>query len=164
MLYSDMKEIGVDCFYIELLEECVLENITQLRAKEGEWIRKLNSWKEEFGYNKKIETRTKTEYYNDTKEHVLEKVKQYYFTHKEQVEEYIKKHYENNIEHFKEYKRKWYLEHKETHNMKAKERIICECGNEICRGYLTQHLKSNKHKQLLEQKAISEPDQEINYD
>ena len=38
-----MRDLGSDTFYIELLEECPVENIEQLRKKEGEYIRQLGT-------------------------------------------------------------------------------------------------------------------------
>ena len=102
--YKAMGELGKDCFYIELIEEYPCENVTQLRAREGHWIRHYNTWQDEHGYIKKLEARTKPEYYQDTKEHVLEKVKEYYNEHKEERDTYEKEHYEANREHYLEYK------------------------------------------------------------
>ena len=42
-LYSKMNELGVDNFYIELIEECPCDNKEQLRAKEGHFIRQLGT-------------------------------------------------------------------------------------------------------------------------
>ena len=38
-----MKEIGVEHFYIELIKEAPCENIEQLRAIEGQYIRELGT-------------------------------------------------------------------------------------------------------------------------
>ena len=42
-LYAKMHELGVDNFYIELIEEFPCENIEQLRKREGESIRQFGS-------------------------------------------------------------------------------------------------------------------------
>lgn len=57
-----------------------------------------------------------------------------------------KEHYEDNKEHFKAYKHEWYLNHKDTHNAKGKERLVCECGLEICKAALKSHLRSKRHE------------------
>ena len=44
-LYEKMRELGNDKFDIELLEECPVENIEQLRKKEGEYIREKGTLK-----------------------------------------------------------------------------------------------------------------------
>jgi hypothetical protein len=61
-----------------------------------------------------------------------------------------KEHYEENKEHFKQYKREWYLKRKDTHNQKSKERVICDCGANICRAALKGHLMTERHKVNLE--------------
>ena len=66
-----MKAIGVEHVYIELLEECPVENAEQLRAVEGEYIRQLGT------LNGRVEARTDQEYRNDTKEHKRDYDKEY---------------------------------------------------------------------------------------
>lgn len=148
-LYTAIKELGEDNFYISLIENYPCEDVRELREREGHYIREFNSWKPEYGYNKKMETRTKHEYYQDTKEHVKDKVKEYYDKHKDQVDNYKKKHYEENKAHFKQYKHEWYLKNKATHNLKGKERIKCECGADICKGALRFHLTTKRHSDSL---------------
>ena len=46
----------------------------------------------------------------------------------------------------KEYKQKWYDKKKETLRADAKERVMCQCGIEICKGAYTRHLKSIHHQ------------------
>ena len=45
----------------------------------------------------------------------------------------------------KEYKQKWYENKRDELSKKSKERIICECGVEVCQGAYTRHLKSKTH-------------------
>ena len=59
-LYKDMTDVGIDCFFWEEVEQFPCDNVSQLRSREGFWIRHFDSWKPENGYNKKVETRTKT--------------------------------------------------------------------------------------------------------
>ena len=40
-LYAKMRDIGVDNFYIELIEECPCDNLEQLRRREGHFIREM---------------------------------------------------------------------------------------------------------------------------
>ena len=53
----------------------------------------------------------------------------------------VKKWYEQNKEQRKEYCREW-----------AKQRVVCDCGKEICRVYLSKHLKTSLHKTEMEKK------------
>ena len=58
-LYKSMNEHGSENFYIELYEEYPCENKAQLQRREGEVIREVGT------LNKKIEGRTRKEYYED---------------------------------------------------------------------------------------------------
>ena len=70
MFYQLMRELGVDAVRIELLEECPCENREQLQAREGHCIKKMGT------LNKRVESRTKTEYYEDNKEKLLQNQKE----------------------------------------------------------------------------------------
>ena len=65
-LYRKMNEIGVEHFYIELLKETPCENKEQLRAIEGDYIRKYAT------LNTRIEGRTKQQYTADNKDKKIE--------------------------------------------------------------------------------------------
>jgi group I intron endonuclease len=149
-LYAAMTELGVDCFYWEEIESYPCENVSQLRAREGYWIREYKSWLDDYGYNKKMETRTRHEYYEDTKDHIKEKVKEYYINHKEERDQYKKMHYVENEEHFKQYKQEYYQKHKEARQAKSKELITCECGQIVCHGALAKHKLTQKHIKAVE--------------
>ena len=60
-LYKKMNELGVENFYIELIEEYPCGNNDQLRARKGHFIRELAS------LNDRIEARNKGEWYQDNK-------------------------------------------------------------------------------------------------
>ncbi len=78
-LYVKMREIGVDNFYIELIEECPCDNGEQLRRREGHFIREMAT------LNKNIAGQTPQEqhkeYYIKNKEHLDEANKQYREAH-----------------------------------------------------------------------------------
>ena len=65
-LYDKMQEVGVDKFYIELVEDCPCGNIEHLRKREGELIRQMGT------LNKRIDGRTKAEYSQDNREKKLQ--------------------------------------------------------------------------------------------
>ena len=41
--YLKVNELGVENFYIELIEECPCESLEQLRRREGHYIRKMGT-------------------------------------------------------------------------------------------------------------------------
>ena len=71
-LYVHMTKIGVDNFYIELLENYPCSNKEELTAREGRFIREIGT------LNKKIEGRTEKEYYQDNIEKEREKSRNNY--------------------------------------------------------------------------------------
>ena len=94
------EKLEVIKFYIELLKEYLCENVEQLRAVEGDYIRQMGT------LNNRIEARTKQEYTNDTKE---------------RKREYDKQRRENKREELNQQKREYYYEHKEECNKRNKE-------------------------------------------
>ena len=64
LLYQKMNEIGIENFYIELIENYPCESKDQLRAREGHYIREMAT------LNKRIETRTDKEWREGNKEYI----------------------------------------------------------------------------------------------
>ena len=104
-----MNELGVDNFYIELIENHQCNDIYELRAREGFFIREIST------LNKNIAGRTSKEYKEEHKEEAKTYKKQYYEKHKEEYKEAVRKYYEEHKEQKKEAIRKYYEEHKEEH-------------------------------------------------
>ena len=93
-LYQKMAEIGVEHFRIELIKETPCENIEQLRAIEGKYIRELGtlnskvSGRNSAQYNQEFKERykpTKQKYKESNKESINEKNREYYNERKEQI-------------------------------------------------------------------------------
>ena len=104
-LYTTMKELGRENFYIELLEECPCENLNQLLRREGELIREHKS-----ALNSLISGRTEKEYFQDNREKISDKSKEYYEHNKDTVKE----KYVENRDKILEYKKQYAETHKET--------------------------------------------------
>ena len=149
-LYTKMNELGVENFYIELVEEYPCKNIEQLRAREGEWIRKIGT------LNKRIEDRTLQEWKEDNAEKMREYHKQYREEHGETLREHHRQYwnekkdginerrhenYSNNKEIFKE--------QREKHRERRREKVECECGSSVCRSDLSTHRRSKKHQEFI---------------
>ena len=81
LLYTKMKQLGVYNFYIELIEECPCDNIEQLRAVEGKYIREFST------LNKRIENRSKKQYTEDTKEQKMIYDREYRRKNEEKIKE-----------------------------------------------------------------------------
>ena len=124
-IYKAFREHGVENFFIELIEKCPCNDKDELRKKEGEYIRTLKP-----SLNMRIAGRTKLEYHNDNKEHLLQLMKKYNENNKEHIIENNKQYRENN----KEY---------------IIEKITCECGCIVTRANLPKHKRSAKHQKLM---------------
>ena len=78
-LYQHMSEIGVDKFYIELIEEYPCNNIEQLLKREGFYIRQMGT------LNKIVSGRTKSEYRSDNIDHIITRDKEYREINKDKI-------------------------------------------------------------------------------
>ena len=113
---------------IDLLEAYPCNNKSELLAREGYWIKKLDC------VNKYIPNRTKKEYYVDNKE----KIKQYYDDNKEEKNIYSKQYYVDNKEYYKEYNKEY-----------SKVKCSCSCGSSFREVSISQHIKTEKHQNFL---------------
>ena len=134
-----MKEIGVDNFYIELVEEYPCDNIEQLRKKEGEYIRQMGT------LNTRIEQRTIQEYYLDT----IDKRTEYNRINREEILRKKKEYHKKNIEIIRAKDNERYHANKETIYEKSKEwkstKVECVCGGCYTKAHKAEHEKSKKH-------------------
>lgn len=104
-IYIAMKDIGVDKFYIELIENFPCDTKEQLTQREGHWIRHHDSFKN--GYNGRVEGRNTQEWYAENREKLNEKKHEYNENNKERMNEKRRDWDANNkekmTEYFKEY-------------------------------------------------------------
>lgn len=84
--YQYVNKLGFDRFCITLIEDYPCNNRTELRAREGVFIREQGT------LNTIIEGRTKREWIKDNKELIAEKQKEYREKNKEQMKEIYKKY------------------------------------------------------------------------
>ena len=115
LLYQKMNEIGIENFYIELIENYPCENNDQLRAREKHYIREMAR------LNKRLETRTDKEWREDNKEYLQEWRKQHYQENKEEIIEKCKKYREENPEKVKQQQKDYYEQNKEEIKAKVNE-------------------------------------------
>lgn len=94
---------------IELIEEIICTSKKELEKKEKEYIIKYFN----ICVNKKIPTRTDSEYYRDNAERIKEKDKNYRENNKDKIRIKKKNYQEKNRDIIREKKRKYYLENRE---------------------------------------------------
>lgn len=115
LLYTKMTDMGVDKFYIELIEECPCDNLEQLRRREGHFIKEMGT------LNCLIAGRTKRDWTLENLEHVKAIQKERYENNKDKILEANKAWREAHPEKMKEYKDKWYEANKEEFLLRNKE-------------------------------------------
>ena len=152
---------GWDNWSMILLREYSTTNKKQLERKERKYIEKLGAT-----LNSHIPTRTQSEWYEDNKELSCERSRVNYANNKEHYKKMNKDRYEANKEEVLEQQREYYnknkqmiLEREKKYREKNKEtikqyknkKIACDCGCEIAQGNKTRHMKSQKHKDLMDE-------------
>ena len=138
--YTFMNEMGIEHFYIELVENFPCNSVEELRKREGEITREIGT------LNKRIEQPDM-----DMKEYF----RQYYQDHIERYREYKKKWKANNREKVNEDARKQYWKDPkgayERHKPWKSIKHECECGGHYINGNKASHFKSKKHQAYLNQ-------------
>ena len=131
--YTFMSEVGIEHFYIELVENFPCNSVEELRKREGELIREIGT------LNTRIEQRDMKEYF-----------RQYYQDNIERYRENKKKWKANNREKVNEDARKQYWKDPkgayERHKPWKSIKHECECGGHYINGNKASHFKSKKHQ------------------
>lgn len=102
---------------IVLIENFPCNSKEELHARERYWVETMEC------VNKQVPTRTHKEWYEQNADRI-----------KEQKKEYYEKNKDKNKEKHNEYQKEY-----------SSQKITCECGREVCRGYLAGHKKTKVH-------------------
>jgi hypothetical protein len=141
-LYKAFQEIGIENFYIELIENCPCNSKNELHAREGFYIRHFDSYIN--GYNARISGRNGKDYYNENKEIIAEKCKIYREANQEIIRERKKRYCEENKEKISQHNKVWREENKEI--IKEKKKAYREANKDILNGKHKQDYHQNKEK------------------
>jgi hypothetical protein len=147
-----------DNIEIYLIEDYPCENIEQLRAREGYYIKKMEcvnkhvagrsreEWRKDTNYNAK--------YYEQNKDKIKEQKKDYYQANTEAISENRKQYRQDNLEKLREY----------DNNRKGRGRVKfdCECSGKYCKDSRARHMRSQLHQNYLKQQEITTPDHQNN--
>ena len=147
-------------------EKC--NNELEARARERSYIEmfkaSLNSMKRPY-VSEEEKRQMALEYYNEHREEILKNHKIYYEENREDRIAYRHDYYNRekdnilerkrekrleNIEEERKKDREQYHKHKEKYLARDKEKVECECGAVVSRGYMSEHKKSKKHQQYLQ--------------
>lgn len=134
---------------------CSNEYSKEYNAKNYQFIRANGGWEEwemvlieNYPCNNNIEARAREEYLRCNFNAQLNMVRA--LRTKEEHIEIRKAYYENNKEERKEYNRQYWRNSKEIPSEnKKKEKIICECGCILAKMNMKDHLKTQKHIDLI---------------
>ena len=129
-LYEAMMENGIENFYIELIELFPCSCRDELHKREGQYIRKFDSFKN--GYNGCIAGRSGKEWENDNKEKIKERMKNYRDDNKEQIKKYNE-------------------EYRKVNKEKINEKFDCDCGGKYTKSHKARHLKTQKHIKYIDE-------------
>ena len=147
--------------YIELLELYPTNNKAELERREGQLIREHR----DNCVNRIVVGRTKKEYREDNKEAIkvrereyreanketlTVKNREYREANKETINAKKREHHHANKEAINAKSREYREANKEAIKAKASEKIQCECGASVSRGYISGHRKSKRHLKFIE--------------
>ena len=156
---TSFEIIKYDDAYIELVENYPCNTKAELERREGQIMRDTENC-----CNKCIVGRTKSEYYQDNIERIVERDAKYRQANKEKYAEYQAKYRQENKEKRTEYQAKYQAEYQAKNKDKIKEqkaeyyaknkeklseKVKCDCGSEVRKYCLKQHLRSQKHQNYL---------------
>jgi hypothetical protein len=143
-VFKLFDKYGLDNFDIILLEEIDFNDKKELTNLEGVYIKNNNC------INRKIEGRTKKEWYNDNINSILEYQKQYRDNNKINIKELKKEHYNNNKNIILENQKEYYNKNKVKINNQQNQKHICNiCNCNYTYANKSRHYKSLKHQQAL---------------
>lgn len=137
---SSFELMKYDDVYIELLELFPCSSKMELGRREGEMIRSMNC------VNKRIEGRTKEEYYQDNKEYHKKWVGEYYERNKDKIKEYNKELYENNRHKRLQQAKEWSEANKDKIAKRTQKKYDCKCGGKYTHQNKSIHFKTQKHQ------------------
>ena len=94
-LYAKIKGLGIEHFYVELLEKVKCNDRIELNQKEGEWIRKIGTLNKNKHSGSGLSMK---EYYYNNREDILKQKKYYYKQNKEKTNLFEGIHKKNRIQ------------------------------------------------------------------
>ena len=131
-----MYDLGIENFYIELVEKVKCEDVEELRKREVEYIREMGT------LNQRVAGRTQQETGKEWKKN-----------NRDKINEQRRERRRENPEKTKEERRRdgiiFRERHKEELKAKASVKIDCECGGKYTEGHKYEHWKSKKHLKYL---------------
>ena len=146
---------GADDVVITLIEAFACESKDQLLARERYWIEMLEC------VNKVIPGRTHAEYdaaYRvANRDSIHAKDAEYRAANRDQILAYQSEYRETHRDELNARCLEYYTANKDAINSKRRERLLCECGCTVSRSGLSEHRKTQIHRQLMREQALPVP-------
>ena len=136
---SLFDEFGKNNCKIELIETYPCNSKDELKRREGFFIQAIEC------VNKRVEGRTRVEYYRDNQDSILENKHQYYEENKEKAKTYSRECTVSHKEQISEMKKQYYNANKNDILEKQKVKMTCICGSTFRNHDKSRHEKSKKH-------------------
>ena len=144
--YQHMNKIGISNFYMELIETYPCNSTDELHKREGEWIRQMGT------LNQIVSGRTMQQYREDNKDKIREQKQQYREDNKDKIREQTQQYREQNKDKIREQN-----QHYREHNSNI---CTCVCGSLVSKINMCKHIKTDRHRQFIETKKMTENDHE----
>ena len=132
--------------YIELLETYPCNSRAELERREGQLIREHR----DNCVNRIVVGRTVKEYREENKEEINAKLREYREANKETIKAKHREYHAANKETLNAKNREYREANKDAIKAKKAEKIMCECGASVSRGYISGHRKTDKHIKFIE--------------
>ena len=133
-----MQELGVEHFFIELVEDYPCKNKEELNAREGYWIKQIAN------VNKQITGRTPKEHYEDNKERIMARMKEYKKQYRQNEKDKIKEYLQINKDKIKERQRIYNEENKDK--IREQQKLYNEIHKDKLKEYFKEYNKQRKNK------------------
>jgi hypothetical protein len=137
---------------------CNNENDKNYNQKKYQYIRENGGWDcfnmveiEKYPCNDGNEAKAREEYWRCYFNANLNSIKAFIIKEERHEQQKIKMNewIENNKEYLTIYRKEWYNNNKEYRKLYIKEKITCECGCILAKGNMKDHLKTEKHINLI---------------
>lgn len=139
-----MRGLGVEHFYIELIEEYPCENKDQLNMREGYYVRLMGTLNQ-LRPGALADAGGEKEYNKQKYEKHKEYYKQYYEVNKDHKQEYLKRYYEENKEALKKCHKQYRETNKEVIRKHYSTPMVCEiCGSTVTKRHMARHQRTKK--------------------
>lgn len=135
--------IELNNYEMTLLESYPCKSKDELEARERFWIQSMDV------VNRFIPTRTKSEWYQDNRERLVEKNRHKREQNREQIYEQQRRYKAIHKDILTLKNKEYYDRHKESILAKQAQKFTCECGSTLRVAGKSTHFKSQKHQQFI---------------